>query len=257
MALYSQGMRGEDAQFARVNREVGKPGPQKLSDRPGARAEVQAAIDGASNLGGHQSKYREIDPETGEYEKDERSPHYLRKKGAYPDRDPRPSVEKSYGGAEALREKKAKGGRQSPKVKEEPKPLANTFNADGSQAYGFTENQPIGFGAGDIDWHPEKYPAEVASAKAHKQIIPRGFSKERNRAVEVTIGKPFKPEFKGGLFKYMAERTEQRKRDAIDFTSNSMMEVPGSSRSTEFELAQDEARGTNAIENVKKPKQLG
>lgn len=256
MALYHQGMRGEDAQFGRVNPEVGKPGPQNLSNRSNARAEISAAIDSAATLGGHQSKYRDVNPETGEYEDEPRSPHYIRKKGAYPDRDPRPSVDKSSGGAEALREKKARGGRKSPKTPEAPKPLANTFNADGSQAYGFTENQPIGFGAGDIDWHPEKYPAEVASHKAHKQIIPRGFSKERNRAVEVTIGKPFKPEYKGGLFKYMSEQKDKREREALDLTTNDLM-LPGTSRAAEFELAQDEARGTKSIENVKKPKQLG
>ena len=101
-----------------------------------------------------------------------------------------------------MREKKSRGGKKSPLKKEEPKPRANTFNKDGSQAFGFTVDQPIGFGGGDIDWHPEKYPAEVASHKAHKQIRPRGFSKTANRSVEVTIGQPFKPQYEGGLAKY-------------------------------------------------------
>jgi hypothetical protein len=259
MALYRQGMRGQDAIFGRKNIEVGKPGPEALFSPSVARSQINDVLEDVKNSGGHVSsgsKMREVDPETGGYIDEPRNPHYLRKRGAYPDRDPRPSVDVSSGGAEELKRKKSRGGKASPKVEEPPKPLANTFNSDGSQAYGHTVDQPIGFGAGDIDWHPEKYPLEVASSKAHKQIRPRGFSKTDNRSVEVTIGMPYKPEYKGGLAKFISEQKEKRDQAAIDFNSYSSLMMPGSSRALEFEKAQDEGR-TPAIENVRKPKELG
>jgi hypothetical protein len=258
MALYGQGMRGQDALFNRKKAEVGKPGPETMFSPTSARAQINDVLEDVKASGGHSSagtKMKDIDPETGEYIDEPRSPHYIRKRGAYPDRDPRPSVDFASGGAAELKRKKSRGGKASSKVEEPPKPLANTFNHDGSQAYGHTVDQPIGFGSGDIDFHPEKYPLEVASNKNHKQIRPRGFSKTDNRSVEVTIGMPYKPKYKGGLFKFMEEQKEVRDREALDLTADKLM-MPGSSRSLEFERAQDEGR-TRAIENVRKPKELG
>lgn len=261
MGLYSAGMRGEDAIFNRKNINVGQPGPEAHS-----RRQVEDVIDVAKIKGGHQSsvhRLRKIDPETGAYEKEERHPDYLRKEqpplagmpGVVPGKD---------------KEKNARGGRVKNSRVEEPKPLANTFNSDGSQAYGYTTEQPIGFGGGDIDWHPEKYPLEVESHKNHVQLPPaRGFSKTNSRAKKVTIGKPFKPEYAGGgVQKYLVEQEEKNKRAEIDMTENQLM-VPGSSRTSAFELAQEEGRGgserykalvaknAQAVEDAKKPKEIG
>jgi hypothetical protein len=250
VGLYSKGMRDKDAIVNRRKINVGEPGPETHF----SRSSVEKTITDARDFGGHQtslpaSALRDIDPETGDYVKEVRHPDYLRKKGAdIPGKDPRPKRNK---------EANARGGKAGNPV-EPPKPLANTFNSDGSQAYGHTVDQPIGFGAGDIDWHPEKYPEEVASHKLHvQQPRARGFSKEKNRAPDkVMLGKPFKPEYPGGLAKFISESKEKRDRDAIDLTSNDLM-LPGSSRASAFELAQDEGRKAPAIENVRKPKELG
>jgi len=261
MGLYSIGMRGEDAIFDRKNINVGQPGPEAHS-----RRQVEDVIDVAKIKGGHQSsvhRLREIDPETGDYEKEERHPDYLRKE--QPPMSIMPGVVPGNN-----KEKNARGGRVKNSRVEEPKPLANTLNPDGTQAYGFTVNQPIGFGAGDIDWHPEKYPLEVESHKNHVELPPaRGFSKTNNRAKEVTIGKPFKPKYAGGgLQKYLVEQEEKNKRAEIDMTENQLM-VPGSSRTSAFELAQEEGRGgserykalvaknAQAVEAAKKAKEIG
>lgn len=261
MGLYSQGMRGEDAIYGRKNVNVGQPGPTASS-----RRHVENTIDTAKILGGHQSsvhQLRKIDPETGAYEPEERHPDYLRKD--QPTMSMLPGVVPGND-----KEKNARGGRVKNKTVEPPKPLANTFNKDGSQAYGYTVDQPIGFGAGDIDWHPEKYPLEVESHKKHVPLPPaRGFSKTNPRASEVTIGKPFKPEYAGGgLQKFLVEQEEKKKRADIDMTESSLM-VPGSSRASVFELAQEEGRGgserykalvaknAQALEDAKKPKEIG
>lgn len=261
MGLYSQGMRGEDAIYGRKNVNVGQPGPTAVSHR-----QAEDTINTTKILGGHQSSVhmlRKVNPETGEYEKEERHPDYLRKDqrtmhmlpGVVPGKN---------------KEKNARGGRVKNSRVEEPKPLANTFNPDGTQAYGHTVNQPIGFGAGDIDWHPEKYPLEVESHKNHVELPPaRGFSKTNNRAKEVTIGRPYKPEFAGGgLQKFLVEQEEKNKRAEIDMTQSVMM-VPGSTRASYFELAQEEGRGgserykalvakhAQALEDAKKPKEIG
>jgi hypothetical protein len=259
MALYSKGMRGEDAIFARKNINVGQPGPEALW---GGRRGVENTINDARDFGGHQPiPTRNVDPETGEYEPEERHPDYLRKKGI-------PMSKREGSVPRKNKEKNARGGKVSSKVVEPPKLLANTFNSDGSPAYGHTVDQPIGFGAGDIDHHPEKYPLEVESNKNHvQQPRARGFSKENNRATKVTIGMPYKPKYQGGLQKFLSEQEESDKRAAIDFTETKMM-VPGSSRATTFELAQEEGRGGSerykaivaknaaAIEAAKKTKEI-
>lgn len=264
MGLYSQGMRGDDAIYARRNRKVGQPGPEALSRRP-----VENVIESAKILGGHQSHQspahmlKKVNPETGAYEPEERHPDYLRKD--QPTMSMLPGVVPGNN-----KEKNARGGRVKNKAVEPPKPLANTFNADGSQAYGHSVDQPIGFGAGDIDWHPEKYPLEVESHKNHVQLPPaRGFSKTNRRAKKVTIGRPYKPEFAGGgVQKFLVEQEEKNKRAEIDMTQSVMM-VPGSTRASYFELAQEEGRGgserykalvaknTQALEDAKKPKEIG
>jgi hypothetical protein len=286
MGLYSQGMRGEDAIFARKNINVGQPGPTAVSHR-----HAEATLEAAKNLGGHQSKrfadvdmedslpvpdltskLRNINPETGAYEKEERHPDYLRKV--------QPPMHLLGGVVPGNnKEKNARGGKvKNSRGEEPPKPLANTFNVwtddlekeHFEPVYGHTIDQPIGFGAGDIDYHPEKYPLEVASHKNHVQLPPaRGFSKTNRRASEVTIGKPFKPEYAGGgLQKFLVEQEEKNKRAEIDMTQSVLM-VPGSSRASAFELAQEEGRGgserykalvaknTQALEDAKKPKEIG
>ena len=260
LGLYSKGMRGEDAIFNRKNINVGQPGPEALW---GGRRGVENTINDAREFGGHQNPLptRGVDPETGEYEPEERHPDYLRKKGI-------PMSKREGPVPRTNKEKNARGGKASNKVVEPPKLLANTFNSDGSPAYGHTVDQPIGFGAGDIDHHPEKYPLEVESHKNHvQQPRARGFSKENNRATKVTIGMPFKPEYPGGVQKFLSEQEESDKRAAIDFTETKML-VPGSSRATAFELAQEEGRGgserykaivaknTAAIEAAKKTKEI-
>jgi hypothetical protein len=268
LGLYGAGMRGEDAIFNRKNINVGQPGPEAH-----ARRQVEDVIDVAKIRGGHQSKdlpthdstakLRQVNPETGEYEDEPRHPDYLRKNQL-----PMAKLPGVVPGID--REKNARGGKNSSRKQEAPKPLANTYNADGSQAYGYTTEQPIGFGGGDIDWHPEKYPLEVESHKNHVQLPPaRGFSKTNRRAKKVTIGAPFKPEYAGGgVQKYLVEQEEKNKRAEIDMTQSVMM-VPGSSRASAFELAQEEGRGgserykalvaknTQALEDAKKPKEIG
>jgi hypothetical protein len=66
----------------------------------------------------------------------------------------------------------------------------------------------------------------------------------------------------------LVEQEEKNKRAEIDMTQSIMM-VPGSSRASAFELAQEEGRGgserykalvaknTQALEDAKKPKEIG